>query len=102
MRNETELPLDYDEEETIEVTKETYNPKDFEDEEEEFRTDWMKPETSSSDDFIDDTEFADMPSNKQEDLDEFENMDVEKQNEDEELELNSLNDADLDEVVRLN
>ena len=48
----------------IEVTKESYDPKEFEDED-EIRNDWMQPETKSSNEFIDESENADMPETAQ-------------------------------------
>ena len=48
----------------IEVTKESYDPKEFEDED-EIRNDWMKPETKSSNEFIDESENADMSETAQ-------------------------------------
>ena len=103
-RNETELPLDDDDEEIIEVTRETYDPKEFEDEEGEFRTDWMQPETTSSDEFIDET-FADMPSREQEQK-EFENFDDDPLTQEDldlnEEQLNNLEDEDVDEVRKYN
>ena len=60
-KNPTEKKQDVeDEEETIEVTEETFDPKEFEDED-EVRDDWMQPETKSSNEFIDRDEHADMP-----------------------------------------
>ena len=61
----------------------------------------MQPETTSSDEFIDETEFADMPSHKQE-QNEIENLEDDPENEEElalnEERINSLKDEDFDEV----
>ena len=61
----------------------------------------MQPETTSSDEFIDETEFADMPSSEQEEK-ESENWEDDPETQEEldlnEEQLNNLKDEDVDEV----